>query len=85
LSVDYGALISRGSDGSAAIVVGSPAAKAGLKEGDIILEFNGRKIDQENTLAKMIAEYLPNDKITLKILRSGKQFLADITLGEWSQ
>lgn len=85
LSVDYGALVSRGSDNSPAVVVGSPAAKAGLREKDVILEFNGVKIDQEKTLAKAISEYLPGDKITVKILRNNKQFLADIILGEWSE
>jgi serine protease Do len=86
LSVDYGALVSQGADAnSPAVVAGSPAAKAGLKEKDIILEFNGEKITKENTLTKAIARYSPGDRITLKVLRSGKQFLADITLEEWSQ
>ncbi|MFA7714611.1 MAG: trypsin-like peptidase domain-containing protein [Candidatus Paceibacterota bacterium] len=85
ISVDYGALISKGSDGSVAVVAGSPAAKAGLKEKDIILEFNGEKITQENTLTKAIADHLPGDKVTLKIARNNKQFLVDVTLGEWSQ
>ncbi len=86
LSVDYGAMISRSaSDSSPAVVAGSPADKAGLKEKDIILEFNGEKITQENTLTKAIAAHLPGDKITLKIMRNNKQFLADVILGEWSQ
>ena len=86
LSVDYGAMISRSaSDSSPAVVAGSPADKAGLKEKDIILEFNGEKITQENTLTKAITAHLPGDKITLKIMRNNKQFLADVTLGEWSQ
>ena len=86
LSVDYGAMISKSAnDNSPAVVAGSPADKAGLKEKDIILEFNGEKITQENTLTKAITAHLPGDKITLKIMRNNKQFLADVTLGEWSQ
>jgi S1-C subfamily serine protease len=86
LSVDYGALISKNAnDNSPAVVAGSPAAKAGLKEKDIILEFNGEKITQENTLAQTIGKCSPGDKITLKVMRNNKQFLADVILGEWSQ
>ncbi len=85
LSVDYGALIQKGTGGEAAIFPDSVAEKAGLKEGDIILEFNGEKITTENTLAKIIMKYNPGDKITLKILREGKEQIFEVTLGEISE
>jgi serine protease Do len=85
LPVNYGAWIVRGERGEAAIFPGSSAEKAGLKEGDIILEFNGEKITTENTLAKIIMKYNPGDKITLKILRNNKEFSLDIVLGERSE
>jgi serine protease Do len=80
LSVDYGALISQGSNGEAAIMSGSPAEKMGLKEGDIILEFNGTKITENNTLSSLINSYHAGDKITLKILREGKESIVQGTL-----
>jgi len=73
LSVDYGALVVKGDKEESAITPGSAAEKAGLKEGDIILELNSEKITVENSLSKVIAKYNPGDKITLKILRPARQ------------
>lgn len=84
LPVDYGALITRGSNGESAIIPGSAAEKAGLREGDIILEFNGEKIIPQNSLAKIIMKYKPGDKVTLKILRNGKEINISVVLGERS-
>ena len=85
LSVDYGALIIQGKQGEAAIFPDSAAEKAGLKEGDIILEFNEEKITPENSLAKIIMKYNPGDKITLKILRNEKEEIIEVVLGERSE
>jgi serine protease Do len=86
LSVDYGALVIRGEKaGETAIFPGSPAEKAGLKEKDIILEFNGKKIDIDNSLAKMINKYNPGDKINLKILRGTQEKTVTLNLGERSE
>lgn len=84
LPVDYGALIIRGdSSNKPAIIPNSAADEAGLQENDIILELNGIKISQENTLAKLILKHRPGDGITLKILREEKEIIIGIILGEW--
>ena len=85
LPVDYGAWVQKGEGGEPAIFPGSVAEKVGLEEGDIILEFNGEKITTENTLAKIIMEHDPGDKITLKILRQGKEKIFEVVLGERSE
>lgn len=85
LPVSYGALVIKGEGGEPAIFPGSAAEKAGLKEGDIILEFNGEKITTENTLAKIIMKYNPGDKVVLKILREGKEKILEVVLGERSE
>lgn len=72
LSVAYGAWIVSG-EGEPAVVAGSAAEKAGLKENDIILEFNKEKITAENSLAKIIMKYNPGDTVSLKVLREGKE------------
>jgi len=85
LPVNYGALIVSGEDPSQeAIFPGSAAEKAGLKEGDILLEFNEEKITIENSLAKIIMKYNSGDEITLKILSDNKEKIIQVTLGERS-
>jgi S1-C subfamily serine protease len=85
LPVPEGAWITAGQQGGTAIVSGSPAEKVGLKDGDIILEFNGEKITTENSLSKIIMKYNPGDKVTLKILRDGKEKIVEVTLSERSE
>jgi serine protease Do len=85
LAVNYGAWIVKGEKGEPAIFPGSAAEKAGLKEGDIILEFNGEKITSQNPLAKIIMKYNPGDKVTLKVLRQNKEFSVEVILGERSE
>ena len=82
LPVNYGAFVAKGEGGEPAIFPGSVAEKIGLKEGDIILEFNGEKITQENPLAKIIMKYNPGDKVSLKVLRAEKEIIFQATLGE---
>jgi len=86
LPVSYGAWIVRGDQPEeAAIFPGSAAEKAGLKEGDIILEFSGEKITPENSLAKIIMKYNPGDRVILKILRGGQEKTVITNLGERSE
>jgi len=77
--------VTKGSQGEPAVFPGSPAEATGLKEGDIILEFNGEKITTENSLAKIIMKYNPGDKVILKILRDGKERSFEVALGERSE
>jgi len=83
IEVDYGALIV--GDNEPAVVDGSPAQKAGIKEGDIILEINGEKITEDNSLAKIISKYNPFESLNLKILRDGQEIYLNIILGEWEE
>ncbi|MER6995273.1 trypsin-like peptidase domain-containing protein [Streptomyces sp. NPDC000410] len=72
----------KGSDGSAALTPDGPAAKAGLKAGDVITKFGGRAIDSGPTLISEIWNHKPGDKVTLTYERGGKESTATITLGE---
>jgi serine protease Do len=86
LSVNYGALILKGTSANEpAIAKGSPAAAAGLKEGDIILEFDNQKVNKNNTLAKIISNYNPGQTVDLKVLRKEAEITIKVTLGEWDQ
>lgn len=83
LPVDYGAYIIRGQGlNEPAIVPSSPAEAAGLKEDEIILELEGRKIDEENQLADALRKFNPGDLVILKVLSKGKDRTVSVTLGE---
>ena len=85
LPVDYGAWVGRDGSGNKTdevVIAGSAAQKAGLKQDDIILEFNGEKITADSSLSKLIQKYNPGDKITLKVLRDKQESTIEVTLGE---
>lgn len=81
LSVEYGALV-RGSDEGPAVVAGGPADKAGVLAEDIILEFNGKKIDNDGTLSDHISQTKVGDIVQLKILRKGNEMRSPVTIGK---
>jgi len=83
LPVDYGAWIMGDKNkNEPAVVSGSAAEKAGLKEGDIILEVDGKKIDAENTLSSLIQKHSVGDTVVLKIIRGDKIIDIKVILGE---
>lgn len=82
LPVNHGALV-RGSGTNPGVMSGTAAAEAGMQENDIILEFDGKRISPENSLAKIIQDYRPGDSIKIKILREEEEKILSATLGEW--
>jgi len=59
----------------------TPAAKAGLKAGDVITALDGKAITKADDLTAGITAHAPNDKVTLTITRNGKTLQIDVTLG----
>lgn len=81
LAVDYGALVFA-DNGEVAVTPGSPAEKAGIRAGDIILELSGEKVTKDNPLAELIGRHKVGDTISLKILRDGKESTIQLALAE---
>jgi len=65
----------------ASVAEGSPADKAGIKAGDIILEFDGKRVDKMRTLPKLVAETKVGKKVTIKIWRFQKLISKKVLLG----
>lgn len=80
LTVDYGALV-LAQTGQVAVVIDSPADKAGLKANDIILEMNGQRIDEAHPLGSRIAEHQAGDEVTIKYLRNKVESTLTLKLG----
>lgn len=82
LQIDHGALVIKESSKDFAVIPKGPADKAGVKEGDVVFECNGKKITPENTLSDCIDQNRPGDVIHLKILRKEKEFFTKLILEE---
>jgi serine protease Do len=70
-----GALVSQ-------VVPGSPSEKAGVKAGDIILDFNGQPVSGASQLKNIVGQTKPNSAAKLKIWRDKKTISLDVTIGE---
>ena len=60
---------------------GLAAAKAGVKEGDVIVEFAGRKIDKASDLPLAVAETAPGTNVAIKVWRDRSEKALDVTIG----
>ena len=63
------------------VVQGSPAEKAGLLRGDIILRFDGKEIQNAHMLSQMAAATAPNTQVKIDLLRNGEEKTISVELG----
>jgi hypothetical protein len=59
---------------------GSPAAKAGLRSGDVLVEFDGKPIDNLYDFTYALRQHKPGDRVQVKVLRNDTPVIADVTL-----
>jgi len=60
----------------------SPAAEAGVKIGDIIVEYNGKAVPRSQDFPLLVADTLPGQKATLKIIRDKREQTVPVKIGE---
>lgn len=83
LAVDSGAYVMKENNpGDEAVVKNSPAEKAGIKEKDIILEFNGIKLTSQKNLQDVLENCKVGESVPLKVLRGEKEEELKLTLEE---
>ncbi|GAB4482181.1 MAG: DegQ family serine endoprotease [Erythrobacter tepidarius] len=60
----------------------SPAARAGIKPGDIITRVNGKEVTADQTVSFLVANLQPGARVPVELLRDGKQIAVNVTLGK---
>lgn len=75
LKEDKGALVGD-------VIEGGPAGEAGIQRGDVIIEYDGKKIDEPYQLRNMVANTTPGKDVKLKIIKEGRTGTKKVTIGE---
>ncbi|MFO1059894.1 MAG: DegQ family serine endoprotease [Dongiaceae bacterium] len=75
LANTHGALVANVTDGG-------PAAKAGIQQGDVVIRFDGRTVDEMRKLPRMVAETPIEKQVDVVVWRKGKEMSFKVTLGE---
>ncbi len=60
---------------------GTPAARAGLKNGDVITKFGDQSVGSADELRRLVDSKQPGDKVELTVTRNGKTQTVTVTLG----
>ncbi|MFC8588132.1 S1C family serine protease [Streptomyces sp. NPDC057217] len=71
----------KGKDGTASVTPGGPAAKAGLRPGDVITKVDGQRVHNGEELIVKIRAHRPGDRLELTLSRDGKELTKTLTLG----
>jgi len=64
------------------VLEGSPAEKAGIMRGDVIIEYDGRRVDEPYYLRNMVASTPPGTEVEIKVIRDGRIETLWVTIGE---
>ena len=67
------------------VIAGTPAQKAGLQKGDVIVQMGSYKIDNVHPLSSVIVNFDPGDTVILKVKRGGKILDISVTLEEFKE
>ncbi|OGZ00312.1 MAG: hypothetical protein A2945_01685 [Candidatus Liptonbacteria bacterium RIFCSPLOWO2_01_FULL_52_25] len=82
LPINYGAFVVGEGPNDAGVVPGSPAQKAGLKEKDIVLEFNAKRLDREHPIQDFLENMNVGEQVELLVMRNGKRLKVKLALVE---
>ncbi len=67
------------------VVVTSPAAKAGVKRGDVIIKFNGQVVKDIRALPRLVGEAAIGQKATITVWRGGKEVNLEAVVGQFEE
>jgi len=75
LKIDHGIQVAQ-------VLEGQPADRAGIRDGDVLLELNGKKITDVAAFRAMVGGEKPGARVTIQLLRGGERKEVEVTLGE---
>ncbi len=75
-----GIILSSGTN-QPAVLPGTPAEAAGLREGDVITQVNGEQVGERASLARRLSRYRPGQQVTVTVIRGSETLQLSITLG----
>jgi serine protease Do len=78
IEVDKGVLIS-------GVESGGPADEAGLEDGDVIVEFAGKPVNDPDDLRDLARDTEPGEKVEVKVIRDGETKTITLTVGDWPE
>lgn len=64
------------------VIEGSPAEKAGIQRGDVIIEYEGKKVEEPYQLRNMVANTSPGEEVTIKLIRENRTITKRVTISE---
>lgn len=64
------------------VIEDSPAEKAGIQRGDVIIEYDGKKIEDATELRNKVANTPPNKEVTIKLIRDGREKKINVVIAE---
>ncbi len=86
LPVDEGVLVHSGENPEdAAVLPNSPAEKAGIRDGDLIVSIDGTKLTKDESLLRLIQMKSPGDTVAVVLLREGKKLTLQVTVEEMKE
>ena len=85
LDVKRGAYIAPSQSGQPSLITDSPAAKAGLKEKDVITKVDGTAIDENNSLISLVSRKAVGEETKLTVIRDGKEMTITVKLEAYKQ
>lgn len=68
----------------AGVEEGSPADRAGLVDGDVVVEFNGERVDSARTLGRLVGSRDAEERVSIEVWRDGETLELSVELGELS-
>jgi serine protease Do len=64
------------------VTTGSPAAKGGVQRGDVIVSYDGKKVEESSTLPSLVAETPVGETVPVEVLRGGKNRTLEVTIAK---